>query len=74
MDAIELTFVAGYGRFRGDVPERLRTAVKLIAGTLYEQREGDVLERQTTALPEMSQSVRRILLPFKVRPETRQAA
>lgn len=37
MNAVELTFVAGYGE-PDDVPEEIRTGIKLLATTLYENR------------------------------------
>lgn len=72
LEAVEVTFWAGYGPHRGDVPGTLKRAVKLMAGSWYEQRENDVLERQTTAIPKMSGRIEAILLPFRSRPETRQ--
>jgi len=45
-----VTFTAGYGALAADVPERIRTAIKLLAGHLYEHREAtDIKEIQEVA-------------------------
>lgn len=73
-NAVQVTFLAGYGTTRADVPGTIKRAMKLIAGTYYEQRENDVLEKNTTALPVLSLRVKTILAPYRWRPETRQVA
>lgn len=47
---IVVTFTAGYGALASDVPERIRTAIKLLAGHLYEHREAtDIKEVREVA-------------------------
>lgn len=43
LDPVRITFKVGYGDASGDVPEDLRSAVLLILGDLYENREGTVV-------------------------------
>ncbi len=40
---ITITYSAGYGDDPGDVPEELRTAIKIIASDLYENREDSII-------------------------------
>ena len=50
LSGIIVTFKAGYGAVVSDVPERIRTAVKLLAGHLYEHREAtDIKEVREVA-------------------------
>jgi len=50
LSGIVVTFTAGYGALAADVPERIRTAIKLLAGHLYEHREAtDIKEIQEVA-------------------------
>ena len=42
---VEVQFVAGYGSAATSVPEEMRQAIKLVAGHMYEHREGsDILK------------------------------
>lgn len=48
---IVVTFTAGYGDLASDVPERIRTAIKMLAGHLYEHREAtDIKEVKEVSL------------------------
>jgi uncharacterized phiE125 gp8 family phage protein len=50
LSGIVVTFKAGYGVLATDVPERVRTAIKLLAGHLYEHREAtDIKEVREVA-------------------------
>jgi len=50
LSGIVVTFTAGYGALATDVPERVRTAIKLLAGHLYEHREAtDIKEVREVA-------------------------
>lgn len=46
-----ITFVAGYGAAGAAVPESLRTAIKLITGDLYENREASVATGNVQVVP-----------------------
>jgi len=47
---VVVSFTAGYGDLATDVPERIRTAIKLLAGHLYEHREAtDIKEVKEVA-------------------------
>lgn len=58
-NAVVVRYVAGY---QGDVPERAVAAIKLIAGDLYENREGQIVGTITTDNP----TVERLLNPLRV--------
>jgi len=50
LSGIVVTFTTGYGLLATDVPERIRTAIKLLAGHLYEHREAtDIKEVREVA-------------------------
>ena len=50
MNGVVVQFKAGYGLLATDVPERIRTAIKLLAGHLYEHREAtDIKEVREVA-------------------------
>lgn len=42
-NAVTITFTAGYGPARSDVPETIRAAMKLYIGDLYENRESSII-------------------------------
>ncbi|MEG8220126.1 hypothetical protein OSJ57_05750 [Sphingomonas sp. HH69] len=42
-DAVAITFTAGFGDNPGDIPEPIRTAIKMRVGHLYENRESVVI-------------------------------
>jgi uncharacterized phiE125 gp8 family phage protein len=47
---IVVTFTAGYGDLASDVPDRIRTAIEMLAGHLYEHREAtDIKEVREVA-------------------------
>jgi uncharacterized phiE125 gp8 family phage protein len=50
MAGVVVTFTAGYGNLATDVPQRIRNAIKMLAGHLYEHREAtDVKEVKEVA-------------------------
>jgi uncharacterized phiE125 gp8 family phage protein len=73
-DAIRIDFRAGYGATATAVPGPLVRAIRLAAGTFYEQRENDVLDKTVTALPSISLAAQRLLRPYWWRPEQQEAA
>lgn len=46
-NAVTVTYTAGYGASSTDVPEGLRLAIKLLAGTFYENREATGVSKIT---------------------------
>ena len=44
-NAVTVTYVAGYGDDESDVPERIRTAIKMIVASTYENRQDEVVGR-----------------------------
>lgn len=57
LSGVAVRFVSGYGAAAADVPERVKTAIKLLAGHLYENREAtDVKEH-----PEVPFAVKALL-------------
>jgi uncharacterized phiE125 gp8 family phage protein len=64
-NAVAVTFVAGYGDDASDVPESIKTAMKMIVSANYENRQDVVVGRGYSALsvPETS---RRLLQPYRV--------
>jgi uncharacterized phiE125 gp8 family phage protein len=51
MDAIEITFLAGYGTNPGDVPGPIRRAISLLASHFYENREATMVGTTVVELP-----------------------
>lgn len=45
MNGVVVQFIAGYGDAAADVPERIRTAIKLLASHMYENREATDLKQ-----------------------------
>lgn len=52
MNAVKVTFVAGYGDAASDVPAKARQAMLLLIGHLYENREQVVIGTITSVVPE----------------------
>lgn len=48
---ITITYPAGYGDDPGDVPEELRTAIKILAAELYENREASIIGAPISSVP-----------------------
>ncbi len=48
---ITITYDAGYGDDPGDVPEELRTAIKIIAAELHENREDSIVGATIASVP-----------------------
>jgi uncharacterized phiE125 gp8 family phage protein len=59
-NAVTIAFTCGYGE-AGDVPERIKSAIKLMVGDLFENREA-----QQTVKLENNPSLNRLLFPFRV--------
>lgn len=62
-EAVTVTFVAGYGAAAANVPEPIRTALKILVATWYENREALVTGTIATQLP---LSVQMLLAPYRV--------
>ena len=60
---VTITYSAGYGDDPGDVPEELRTAIKILAAELYESREETVVGSQISAVP---YSAKRLADPYRI--------
>jgi uncharacterized phiE125 gp8 family phage protein len=74
LNAVTVTFTAGYGLTGASVPQMLRRAILMIAGDLYENREATVVtERRVTVQP-LPYGVDQILQQYRARPITRAAA
>ena len=67
-NAVAMTFVAGYGDDRGDVPRPLRQAMLLLVGAWYENREDVVSAPNYQVLTEMvgTASYNNLIYPYKV--------
>ena len=63
INAVQCTYVVGYGSAASDVPEGIREAVLLTIGNLYENRQDVVVGRIATELPKSAQY---LLEQFKV--------
>lgn len=50
INAVEIRFVAGYADI-GEVPEEIKTAMKMMAGTWYENRESEQEGAELQAIP-----------------------
>ena len=61
--AIKVTFVAGYGDAATDITEAITAAVKLLVGTLYENRENIVIGQLPKEVPFTVES---LLSPYRV--------
>lgn len=48
---ITITYVAGYGDDPADVPASLRSAIKIIASDLYENREDEIIGQTVSSVP-----------------------
>ena len=60
---ITITYDAGYGADLGDVPEELRTAIKILAAELYENREDSIVGATISGVPWSSQ---RLADPYRI--------
>ncbi len=60
---ITITYDAGYGDDPGDVPEELRTAIKIIAAELFENREDSIVGATIANVPWNAQ---RLADPFRI--------
>jgi uncharacterized phiE125 gp8 family phage protein len=45
MNGVVIRFIAGYGDAGSDVPERIRNAIKVLIGNLYENREATDIKK-----------------------------
>ncbi len=62
---VTISYDVGYGDNPGDVPEKLRTAIQLIAAELFERREDAIAG---TIITEVPLSARRLALSERIRP------
>lgn len=60
-NAVTVRFVAGYGT---SVPEPIKSAIKLLVGHLYENRESVVITDRGSIVQEMPQTVEWLLGPY----------
>ena len=60
---VTLTYVAGYGDNPGDVPEELRTAIKIIAAELHENREDSIVGAPIMGVP---WGAKRLAEPYRI--------
>ena len=60
---ITITYVAGYGGDPGDVPEELRTAIKMIAAELGENREESIIGAPIMGVPF---NAKRLAEPYRI--------
>ena len=60
---VTITYSAAYGDDPGDVPEELRTAIKILAAELYESREETVVGSQISAVP---WGAKRLADPYRI--------
>ena len=68
-NSVVITYTAGYGAAASDVPEDLKRAIKLLAGTMYNTREssGVLPSRSEVAILGGDVTVQRLAAPFMVR-------
>jgi uncharacterized phiE125 gp8 family phage protein len=52
VNAVIITFVAGYGATSASVPENIRHAVRLILGDMYTQRENTIVGSSVNQIPQ----------------------
>lgn len=63
-DAVwRVTYTAGYGASAKDVPDALCAAVKLLAATIYEQRENIIVG---TIVSEIPRGISDLIAPFRI--------
>ncbi len=60
---VTITYSAGYGDDPGDVPEELRTAIKMLAAELYENREDSIVGVPISPVP---WGVKMLADPFRI--------
>lgn len=61
--AVSIEFVAGHGNAAA-VPENMKSAIKLILGDLYENREQSVIEPRVSAAVELPLGVDELMAPW----------
>ena len=61
-NSVTVQFVAGYGDNRGDVPEAINSAIRLITGTMYGNREDVVVGTVAQKIPD---AVERLMMPYR---------
>jgi len=65
-NSVIVTFVAGYGDDAADVPDLIRTGVKMMLANLYENREPIVVRQTGTSATEVPMNVQWVLLPYRI--------
>ncbi len=63
INAVNIEYVAGYGSAGTDVPEPLRSAMKLLVATWFENRESVVIGTIVSVLP---QAVDALIFPYRI--------
>ena len=65
IDGIKITYMAGYGTTVESVPQQIRSAILLITGDLYENRENTLIE-QGVSVVEANFGAKALLYPARV--------
>ncbi|MBE9509139.1 MAG: phage head-tail connector protein [Chloroflexi bacterium] len=66
LDAVQIQFVCGYGDAVTDVPEKLRQAMLLLIGSMYENRESEVLTREKLVVLRGEAAYTRLIMAERV--------
>ena len=62
LNAITITYVAGYGNAASDVPASIIAAIKLAVGHLYERRE----DTSVTSISQIPMGAKALLQPYRI--------
>lgn len=63
INAVELTYVAGYGDVAADIPAPIRHGILMLISDLYENRENTAINVNASEMPT---AVRRLFAPYRV--------
>lgn len=63
LGAVEITYVAGYGDARSDIPEEIRVAIQVLATTWYNNRDSLIIGTNASEVPMMAKYM---LAPYRV--------
>lgn len=66
VNGVIVRFVAGFGDEGTDVPEAIRTAIKLLVGDLYENRESTIVA-QGVSVVDAPFGVKALLMPYRMK-------
>ncbi len=65
MNAVRITYLAGYGDASADVPSPIRVAIKRRVATYYENRQDELVGRGLNAVP-LDVTSRRLLAKYRI--------